>query len=134
MTDKKQYVIGFLFNAEDEVALIEKTHPDWQKGKLNGVGGHIEEGESPEDAMTREFEEEVGAGCHWTSFCKMIFQEAEIYCFRSSSVAEIESMTEEKVAWYPVKNLPENIVLDIGWLIPMALHYEPQLINVEMVK
>jgi hypothetical protein len=33
-------VAGFLFrNNDTEVALIRKNKPDWQKGKLNGIGG-----------------------------------------------------------------------------------------------
>lgn len=55
------YVLGFMFdwNAE-HVVLIQKTKPKWQEGLLNGVGGKIEEGETPYEAMVREFEEETG--------------------------------------------------------------------------
>lgn len=42
------------------VALVEKNRPEWQKGRMNGIGGHIEEGEAPWDAMVREFWEETG--------------------------------------------------------------------------
>lgn len=64
-----RYVVGFLF-ADDEVLLIKKNHPSWQFGKLNGLGGHIEENESPLDAMIREFEEESGGARieHWNMF------------------------------------------------------------------
>jgi 8-oxo-dGTP diphosphatase len=56
----KSYVLGFCFNARlDQVVLIEKTRPQWQAGRLNGVGGHIENGETPPDAMAREFREEA---------------------------------------------------------------------------
>lgn len=54
--------------------LIRKTHPEWQKGKLNGIGGKIEKKEkltsngivdhwlleTPFEAMIREFHEETG--------------------------------------------------------------------------
>jgi len=57
-----------------EFLLIKKTHPEWQAGKLNGIGGKIEnteilEGgdgnkyglpETPHQAMVREFYEETG--------------------------------------------------------------------------
>lgn len=36
-----------------------KNKPDWQKGCLNGIGGKIEEGEKPIDAVFRELEEEA---------------------------------------------------------------------------
>ncbi len=38
----KRWVVGFLFNTKGEIALISKTHPEWQAGKLNGVGGAVE--------------------------------------------------------------------------------------------
>ena len=42
------YCAGFLFDPEKElVVLIEKQKPAWQKGKLNAVGGKIEQGETP---------------------------------------------------------------------------------------
>ena len=42
-----KYVVGFMFNpTEDAVLLIRKTHPAWQKGKLNGVGGRIDHSKS----------------------------------------------------------------------------------------
>ena len=78
------FVCGFCFDEEREcVVLIEKSQPAWQAGRLNGVGGKVEPGESVADAMTREFEEEagvrlpahpVGEGAEpvlnaWTPFC-----------------------------------------------------------------
>lgn len=56
-----EYVVGFLFSPDlEKVVLIRKTHPDWQKGLLNGPGGKVEDGETPYDAMVREFKEETG--------------------------------------------------------------------------
>jgi 8-oxo-dGTP diphosphatase len=58
----KEAVVGFLFSENlEEVLLIKKARPDWQRGKLNGVGGKIEKTDaSPAAAMAREFEEETG--------------------------------------------------------------------------
>ena len=45
---KKHYVLGFIFNRQkDNVLLVEKKRPEWQKGKWNGIGGKIKENESP---------------------------------------------------------------------------------------
>lgn len=55
------YVIGFMFSSDMRfVVLIRKARPEWQRGKLNGIGGHIENGETGWTAMVREFEEETG--------------------------------------------------------------------------
>src|SRR5262245_46641476 len=67
----KRYAVGFVFVEFDGpwVLLLRKTRPAWQAGKLNGPGGHIEDGESDIDAMRREFLEEVGYKItDWTSF------------------------------------------------------------------
>ncbi len=56
-----QYVVGLLFSVSGEqVLLIEKKRPAWQDGLRNGVGGKVEPGETPLQAMEREAEEEAG--------------------------------------------------------------------------
>lgn len=80
----KRYVLGFCFNpAGDKVVLIRKTRPDWQAGKLNGVGGHIEKGESPIEAMKREFKEETlwTEDCDWRPFGRLRGDGREVYLF-----------------------------------------------------
>jgi 8-oxo-dGTP diphosphatase len=57
-----EYACGFLFSGDPEdpeVLLIRKRKPARQAGLLNGVGGLVEPGETPEQAMVREFEEEA---------------------------------------------------------------------------
>lgn len=57
---EKEYVLGFMFDPTlRKVLLVWKDRPTWQKGRLNGIGGHIEAGETPHEAMVREFEEET---------------------------------------------------------------------------
>lgn len=54
------YVCGFHFSEDlKQVVLIRKQKPEWQKGKLNGVGGKIEDNEHGLGAMIREFKEET---------------------------------------------------------------------------
>lgn len=56
-----RYVLGFAFdNGQNHVLLIHKNRPAWQARKLNGIGGKVEEGETPDQAMVREFQEETG--------------------------------------------------------------------------
>ncbi len=62
----QEYVCGFMFSPDKkQVALIRKTKPEWQKDLLNGIGGKIESGESPHEAMVREFYEESGNTYVW---------------------------------------------------------------------
>ncbi len=123
------YVCGFLFRKNNsEVALITKLKPQWQFGLLNGVGGKVEEGESPEAAMIREFEEETGAlVIDWEPFLTMKVNGVEIAFFKSTNGDDvrIESKTAEHVGWYGLdtvnffKRHPK--VRNLQWLIPMAL-------------
>lgn len=121
-----RYVVGFLFNG-DLVALIQKNRPEWQKGKLNGIGGHIEDGESAEVAMVREFQEETGGWTlqsDWRKFALLTNakKSVELHLFTNRNVVPIKTTTDEMVAWYPVNYLPDNIIPNLRWLIPMAKH------------
>lgn len=131
--DMTNYVAGFMFNIakpgiapRECVALIEKQRPDWQKGKLNGIGGKIDSGESPADAMAREFLEETGvkvAPERWRSFCELRFRGATIHFFASEGeLSELRSMEDEHVTIVDVSTIwNRNTIPNLRWLIPMAL-------------
>ena len=122
------YVVGFLFDAaRKRVLLIEKKRPAWQAGKLNGVGGKVEVGEIPERAMTREFEEETGLNfVPFRRFCELTHSTAawKVYFFEGKGHPEharkMPGEDEEPVV-VDVDNLPENIVSNLKWLIPLAI-------------
>jgi 8-oxo-dGTP diphosphatase len=121
-----KYVVGFLFDSDNNaVCLIKKNRPLWQKGRLNGVGGHIEDGESPKVAMTREFGEEAGErNIDWRQFLLVTGSGYELYCFTAKSdgksLKNIHSVTDEIIGWYPIDSLPDNILPNMKWIIPMA--------------
>jgi 8-oxo-dGTP diphosphatase len=132
----KKYTVGFMFTeTRDQVLLIQKERPDWQKGWLNGIGGHIEKGETPEQCMCREFKEEAG-GCITTTWDKFAIitddREWKVHFFRKFVPQEIfdtyKTQTDEEVVpirfkdkkGYPI-SLPGNVIRNLNWLIPMAL-------------
>jgi 8-oxo-dGTP diphosphatase len=83
------YCLGFAFyRSRRKVVLIRKTKPDWQRGKLNGVGGKIEDGEYSNVAMGREFEEETGCPSfctQWQLFTTLQFpDDVVVYCFAAA--------------------------------------------------
>jgi 8-oxo-dGTP diphosphatase len=58
----QKYVLVFPYDPTGEperVMLIRKAKPEWQKGRLNLVGGKVEPGESFDQAAEREFREET---------------------------------------------------------------------------
>ncbi len=131
----QQYVVGFLFDDHAKtVLLIEKQRPEWQKGKLNGVGGKIEGEESPRMAMTREFEEETGVEqANWQHFASL--GDAESLRFRvyfyfalnTRAISEAVSTTDEKLVLVDLEKLSsERTVPNLQWLIPMAINMRSQ--------
>lgn len=120
----KAYVVGFLFSPTGEyVALIEKQRPFWQRGKLNGIGGKIEPGESAEQAMRREFREETGADVGaWRLFCTLRWRGDVIHFFAARGDVEIQTLTDERVSWFRVEYVTVlPTIPNLRWLIPMAL-------------
>lgn len=133
-----EYVVGFALDDTGRVALIEKNRPAWQAGKLNGIGGHIEETDPhPLAAMRREFLEETGAFVGpWDLFATMEFPAAVIYFFRAKVPAEIldslETMTDEKVWIHNLRLLlakQSGFIPNLSWLLPLAAYtadtYQP---------
>lgn len=86
-----RYVLGFPFIDGNRsvfkrsVLLVEKQYgPEINIGKMNGIGGKIDDGESPEDAMVREFLEETACvKPHWTRIGRMSGEGWEIDIFKS---------------------------------------------------
>ena len=128
------YACGFLFSADrSRVLLIRKNRPAWQAGKLNGIGGKIERGETPADAMRREFREEAaldiatwqevltlsgaddaGSGVAWRG-----------HFFRAfGDIDSARGLTDEKIEIHAVAALPRDTIPNLHWMIPLMLDEE----------
>jgi 8-oxo-dGTP pyrophosphatase MutT (NUDIX family) len=123
----KHYVVGFCFDPTyTQIVLVKKCKPIWQNNLLNGVGGQIEGNETPEQAMEREFWEETGLKVkHWTLFLTgdLTIHQGNCVVHYLLSHAKIKSCkydAKEQCGWYDYECLPDNIVPNILWLIPMA--------------
>lgn len=138
MTD---FVCGFVFS-RGHVLLIKKNRPDWQAGRINGIGGKIQVGkEFPLQAMVREFHEETGvhipAGAwrHFATF-KVTGLNNVVY-FYTAKVDGIEpkQMTDEEPGWYPTE-LPAGcpFIENLHWLVPMAMDDKAAFANVEYAR
>ena len=120
-----RWVVGFLFkNGGTEVALVMKNRPEWQRGKLNGIGGHIEANETASEAVRREFFEEAGADVvGWREYCVLRERGGDVHFFVAHGERALVSKTDEAVAWYPVAALTTlPVVANLSWLVPMALN------------
>lgn len=132
---RTKYVLGFMFSEDrTRVALVRKNRPLWQKDHLNGIGGHIEKGELPWDAMKREFLEETGVLTggmdYWREFAEMILPDAHVYCFMADAwkdMPDIQTMTNEMVQWYSLDYLQRekpSMIENLKWLIPLGASRE----------
>lgn len=137
----KEYVLGFLFSEDKNlVALVIKDRPEWQAGKLNGIGGKVESDETIWTAMPREFKEETGVEIkEWDQFAVLEFHDdvmggsASVYCFRAFSdlIYQVSTQETEKIVTVPVGELPYHSRVDhLEMLVLMALN--PNIISAEI--
>lgn len=109
------YVLGFMFNQlypkeGQRVLLIEKQRPEFQRGKMNGIGGHREKGEEPKAAMIREFQEETGVLFEeWHPVGILMFgSKARIYLYSAvdePSCRLAQTTTDELICLEPMDRL-----------------------------
>ncbi len=125
---KQQYTLGFIFNeALDHVVLMHKAKPEWQAGKLNGIGGKVEEGEDHLSCMVREAKEETNLETRhgdWVFLGEMGSDGWGMQVFTLTHIGDmqaIQSMEAEKVEWFPVAALPDNVLGNLYWLVPLAI-------------
>lgn len=120
-----EYVAGFQINPlYKTVSLIRKLKPDWQRGKLNAIGGKIEEGERPGQAMIREFHEEAGLVIHnWAHFATVQGDWGAVYFFRTFSLLTPHSKEEEQIEVHGIAEVPyDQCIPNLSWLIPLAIY------------
>ncbi len=131
----KKYCLGFVFNDEESrVLLLRKEKPEWQKGFLNGIGGHVEEGETFYDAMIREGIEEAKLDVTWQLFATTGSADWAMQCFRATSSTAIDNAPAENDVGEKLIDLPLfdfhglKTIPNLKWLVPMALapeHFWP---------
>lgn len=134
----QKYVCGFLTftlpgSEEKRVVLVHKNRPKWQAGKFNGVGGKVEFGESPTQAMIREFAEEAGivGGIQWKLFAELNGPDYTVLyytAFLPNWTPAYEATTDEAITDHSINNLPE-MVSPSKQLLEMIDHNYYTIIN-----
>lgn len=133
------YVAGFMTDGQ-RVALIEKHRPPALAGRLNGIGGKVENWETPELAMVREFEEETGFHHEgWLHFCTLRVGADKcepvacvVYFYYTfvfpHALNLVHSTTDEPVELVsiagPAYAVRQRALPNVNWLLAMALSME----------
>ncbi len=129
----KKYVVGFLIDVNWNVVLIRKNKPEWQAGKLNGVGGKIEDTDADvHSAMEREFQEEAGVIFRdWNLLTKIVDESVgyELFVFRGFvedvSKIPVKSMTTEIIEVHNIMALYDQDILPSAmWMIHMCMDHD----------
>jgi 8-oxo-dGTP diphosphatase len=125
----KKYVIGSAYNKDrSKLVLIKKNRPTWQAGKLNFVGGKLENYDAtPLDGIVREFNEETGvfiAPKEWKQFGVLAGPDYEITLFKTFTdvVYNVQTVTDESIRIFDTNAIPfESCIPNLSWLVPMSL-------------
>lgn len=131
-----RYCCGLIFNKKmTKVILIKKNRPNWQKGYLNGIGGHLEQGEGGKQGMARECKQECGLDLPdycWQSLASIsgVNEDGDRYiCWFYYSINldkvfdKAKTLTDEEV-WEIDLTMRRKmeIVCGLDWLIPLAIY------------
>ncbi len=135
------FTVGFLTLADQVLLLHRKKSPN--KGKWNGVGGHIETGESPYDCMQREIMEETGFQVETLHFGGILtwkgfeIECGGLYIFTAEvKSADLIACPEGELAWHPrqfafthpdvVDNIHHFLPPILSGQIPRHYHFDYQ--------
>ncbi|MEP7066081.1 MAG: NUDIX domain-containing protein [Gemmatimonadota bacterium] len=125
MAIKPAFVLALLFSADlRQVVLMRRTRPEWQAGRVNALGGRIMDGESPFAAAQREAREECGVDeAGWVEVLVWEDAEYELHVMRAVSdrARDARTLEDQEVYLADVSALPENVIDNLRWLVPLAL-------------
>jgi len=125
--DKKLFTLCIIHQPPRVLLGMKKIK--FGKGKWNGFGGHVEEGEMIDDAARREMKEEAGivieemekAGVNEVLYLNADageMKEIEIHIFRVTRFSGVPAESDEmRPEWFDTNNLPWDSMWpsDPGW-------------------
>ncbi|HYC34367.1 MAG TPA: NUDIX domain-containing protein [Candidatus Paceibacterota bacterium] len=124
----QKYTLAFIFNSIlDKVLLMHKSRPASLAGKVNGLGGKLEGDEDLYECIMREVKEESDLD---TKKDKWIYVgekyapnwHVATFCYvYEGDMSDAKSMEDQPVEWFDVRNLPENVMSNLTWIIPLCL-------------
>ncbi len=122
-----------LFVVEADRILLIRKHRGLGQGKLNGPGGRLEPGETPEQAAVREVQEEIGVTPVDPRYVgSLAFQFVDgyalrVFVFRAGSFrGELRATEEATPLWTPLDCIPwDEMWEDDRWWLPRLIAGTP---------
>ncbi|WNL29001.1 NUDIX hydrolase [Aliarcobacter cryaerophilus] len=111
-------VVGIITDNE-EILLLKKNNPDWQKGLYNGIGGKVELNTTSLETIIKKCQEELGVNIsNWIELDSEISSSGiEIVYFLTTlnegEIKKLQSQTDERAELFSINNLPTNILQDL---------------------
>ena len=121
----EHYSLGFIFSKSK--VLLQVAKAPWMQNRWNGIGGHIEEDETPIQTMLRETEEEIGIGkyCNWKHRITMLCPGGTVFIFSTKlqtfSNIRFDASREQQIRAFSMNDLPEHRMSNIDWMINICL-------------
>lgn len=121
----KHYVLGLVFNKDtSRILLIKKKRPTWMEGFWNGIGGKIEDNETPKSAMDREMLEEIGQYYKNTHVMTFTCPGGTVYVFKAICNTEdiiYKQIEDEILKTTPINDMLTPYMTNLKWIIPLSL-------------
>lgn len=139
------YTVALVFSPDkSQIALIRKQKPRWQFGKLNGIGGKINDMESPLDAAQRELFEEANIvsrnlkkfAIGTVSTPNNNYGDTIFFFTGTSDLSMVHSNETEQIEIISVYNAihSPDLISNLRWLILLALDESTEITKFEISK
>jgi 8-oxo-dGTP pyrophosphatase MutT (NUDIX family) len=125
------YVVGLVFDLNERLVLVQQKNrgPRFNIGKWNGIGGKIEDGETPPMAMSRECAEETGLDIppdNWFYQAQAHLGDRygtlHVFATNGEYVGREQQLEDEPLMWIEYEDFyTVGLVPNLKWLIPLCL-------------
>lgn len=124
-------MLALLFTPDRRrIALMRRTRPAWQAGRVNALGGKLSDGETAPEAARREVREEAGVDvAEWSEVLVWEDREYRMHVMRAVSARahDVRTMEDQEVFLADVSALPGEVIGNLRWLVPLALDEDVSL-------
>lgn len=128
----KKLQTTLLILRKDNKILLARKKRGFGFGKWNGVGGKVEEKETPEEAMIRETQEEISVTpieyekigiIRFVEYVKEELTTNDMHLYIATKWQEVPKESEEmQPKWFSINNLPwEEMFSDDKYWLPLVL-------------